>query len=70
MTNNQKKIAYWKWVNDMVLVNDMANMFLPKKLQSKFEDELPQTDDIDVLWEFKQTYNTRKAEELRKELSS
>ena len=70
MTNNQKKIMYWKWVNDMVLLNDMANMFLPKKLQSKFEDELTQTDDINVLWEFKQTYNTRKAEELRKELSS
>ena len=50
--------------------NQKKIMYLPKKLQSKFEDELPQTDDIDVLWEFKQTYNTRKAEELRKELRS
>jgi hypothetical protein len=70
MTNNQKKIQFWKWVNDMVLLNDMTNMFLPKNLRSNFQDEVPQTDDIDVLWEFKRTYNDKKAAELRKELSS
>ena len=70
MTSNQKKIQFWKWVNDMVLINDMVNMGLSKKLRSNFQDEIPQTDDIDVLWEFKRTYNDRKAAELRKELSS
>jgi hypothetical protein len=69
MTSEDKKIQFWKWVNDMVLLNEMTNMFLPKKLRSKFEDELPQTDNIDILWEFKRTYNERKAAELRKELS-
>jgi hypothetical protein len=54
----------------MVLLNEMANMGLSKNLRSNFQDEIPQTDDIDVLWEFKRTYNDRKAAELRKELSS
>lgn len=70
MTSEDKKIQFWKWVNDMVMLNMLANMGLSKKLRSNFQDEIPQTDDIDVLWEFKRTYNDRKAAELRKELSS
>lgn len=33
MTNDEKKVAYWKWVNDMVLMAEMTNMCLPKTTQ-------------------------------------
>ena len=68
MTTNEKKTAYWKWVNEMVLLNDMTNMFLPKSLRSNFEKELPDTDDVETQYQFMLNYNKNKAQELRKEL--
>ena len=70
MTIEEKKVAYWKWVNQMVLLNDMANMFLPKKLKSDFQTELPDTDDVETQYQFMLNYNNNKAAELRRELSS
>jgi len=52
MTTEEKKVAYWKWVNQMVLLNDMVNMFLPKSLKSNFEAELPNTDDVETQYQF------------------
>lgn len=69
MTTEEKKVAYWKWVNQMVLLNDMANMFLPKSLKSNFETELPDTDDVETQYQFMLNYNNNKAAELRRELS-
>lgn len=69
MTTEQKKLEYWKWVNNMVLINDMTNMFLPKKLQSDFQEELPNTEDVDVLYDFMLNYNNNKAKQLREEMS-
>lgn len=70
MTIEEKKVAYWKWVNDMVFINMMANMGLPKKLKSDFQTELPDTDDVETQYQFMLNYNNNKAAELRKELSS
>jgi hypothetical protein len=69
MTIDEKKIAYWKWVNDMVLLNDMTNMFLPKSLKSDFQKELPNTDDVEVQYQFMLNYNANKAKQLREEMS-
>jgi hypothetical protein len=69
MTTEEKKVAYWKWVNQMVLLNDMVNMFLPKSLKSNFEAELPNTDDVETQYQFMLNYNNNKAAELRRELS-
>lgn len=69
MTTEEKKVAYWKWVNQMVLLNDMTNMFLPKSLKSNFEAELPNTADVETQYQFMLNYNNNKAAELRKELS-
>jgi len=69
MTTEDKKIAYWKWVNEMVLINDMANMFLPKSLKSDFKEELPDTDDVEAQYQFMLGYNTSKAKQLREEMS-
>ena len=52
MTTNEKKVAYWKWVNDMVLMAEMTNMCLPKRLRKDFQSELPQTDDVEVQYKF------------------
>ena len=70
MTIEEKKVAYWKWVNDMVFMNMMANMGLPKKLKSDFKTELPDTDDVETQYQFMLNYNNNKAAELRRELSS
>jgi len=69
MTTEEKKVAYWKWVNQMVLLNDMVNMLLPKSLKSNFEAELPNTDDVETQYQFMLNYNNNKAAELRRELS-
>jgi hypothetical protein len=69
MTVNEKKIAYWKWVNDMVLMTEMTNMCLPKKLRSDFQSELPDTDDVEVQYQFMLNYNRNKARELREMMS-
>ncbi len=69
MTNDEKKIAYWKWVNDMVLMAEMTNMCLPKKLRRDFQSELPQTDDVEVQYQFMLNYNKNKAKELRELMS-
>jgi hypothetical protein len=67
MTLEQKKIAYWKWVNDMVFINMMANMGLPKNLKSDFQSELPDTDDIETQYQFMLNYNTNKAQTLNRQ---
>lgn len=69
MTTNEKKTAYWKWVNEMVLLNDMTNMFLPKSLKSDFQKELPNTDDVETQYQFMLNYNNNKAKQLREEMS-
>jgi len=69
LTSEQMKVAYWKWVNDMVLLTDMSNMFLPKKDQRSFLDELPDTDIIEVQYEFMLNYNKSKAKQLIQEMS-
>lgn len=66
MTLEEKKVAYWKWVNDMVFINMMANMGLPKNQRSDFQDELPDTDDIETLYQFMLNYNTNKAKEYNR----
>lgn len=70
MTTEEKKVAYWKWVNQMVLLNQMANMGLRKSLRSDFQTELPDTDDVETQYQFMLNYNNNKAAELRRELSS
>jgi hypothetical protein len=67
MTLEQKKVAYWKWVNDMVLINMMANMGLHKKHRSDFQSELPDTDDVETQYQFMLNYNTNKAQELNRQ---
>mgnify|MGYP003335756962 CR=1 FL=1 len=69
MTLEEKKVAYWKWVNDMVFINMMANMGLPKNQQSDFQDELPDTDDIETQYQFMMNYNCNKAAELQREIT-
>jgi len=69
MTLKDKKVAYWKWVNDMVLLNEMTNMFLPKSLRADFKKELPDTDDVETQYQFMLTYNANKAKQLREEMS-
>jgi hypothetical protein len=66
MTLEEKKVAYWKWVNDMVFMNMMANMGLSKKLRSDFQAELPNTDDVETQYQFMLNYNTNKAKELNR----
>lgn len=67
MSTEEKKVAYWKWVNDMVLLNDMTNMFLPKSLKSDFQTELPDTDDVETQYQFMLNYNTNKAQEFNRQ---
>lgn len=67
MTIEEKKVAYWKWVNDMVFINMMANMGLSKKHRSDFKDELPDTDDVETQYQFMLNYNTNKAQELNRQ---
>jgi hypothetical protein len=67
MTLEEKKVAYWKWVNDMVFLNMMANMGLPKKYKGDFQAELPDTDDIEEQYQFMLNYNTNKATQLQRE---
>jgi hypothetical protein len=67
MTLEQKKVAYWKWVNDMVFINMMANIGLSKKLKSNFTDELPDTDDVETQYQFMLNYNTNKAQEFNRQ---
>jgi hypothetical protein len=69
MTLEEKKVAYWKWVNDMVFINMMANMGLPKNQRNDFQDELPDTDDIETQYQFMLNYNTNKAAELQREIT-
>ena len=66
MTIEEKKVAYWKWVNDMVFINMMANMGLPKNLKSDFKSELPDTDDVEVQYQFMLNHNTNKAKEYNR----
>jgi hypothetical protein len=66
MTLEEKKVAYWKWVNDMVFINMMANMGLSKKHRSDFQAELPDTDDVETQYQFMLNYNTNKAKELNR----
>ncbi len=67
MTTEEKKVAYWKWVNDMVFINMMANMGLKKNLRSDFQSELPDTDDVEVQYQFMLNYNTNKAQEFNRQ---
>jgi hypothetical protein len=67
MTTEEKKVAYWKWVNDMVFINMMANMGLPKNLRSDFQSELPDTDDVEIQYQFMLNYNTNKAQQLNRQ---
>jgi len=69
MTLKDKKVAYWKWVNEMVFINEMTNMCLPKSLRSNFKKELPDTDDVETQYQFMLTYNARKAKQLQEEMS-
>lgn len=66
MTLEEKKVTYWKWVNDMTFLNMMANMGLPKKHRSDFQSELPDTDDVETQYQFMLNYNTNKAKELNR----
>jgi hypothetical protein len=67
MSIEEKKVAYWKWVNDMVFMNMMANMGLQKHLKSDFKDELPDTDDVETQYQFMLNYNTNKAQEFNRQ---
>lgn len=67
MTTEEKKVAYWKWVNDMVFINMMANMGLSKNLKSDFKSELPDTDDVETQYQFMLNYNTNKAQEFNRQ---